>query len=56
VVAAEQILMVEVADLGLLFSVTLALNVAQAAQSHLLADTPITHLLLQGHLQHEPLC
>ncbi len=36
--------------------VTLDHSEELAAQSQHLVDTPITHLLLQGHLQHEPLC
>jgi hypothetical protein len=40
----------------LLLFVILALNVAQAELSLLLADLHTTHLPHQGHLQHEPFC
>jgi hypothetical protein len=36
--------------------VTLDHNEAQVVRSHPLAATQFTHLLLQGHIQHEPLC
>jgi hypothetical protein len=57
VAAVEAVVMLErLAALESLLFVIRVVSVGLAAQSHLLAVTPITHLLLQGHIQHEPLC
>jgi len=55
-ILATAALVLATAALELSSFAMLAVNEAQVEQSHLLVDTQFTHLLLQGHIQDEPLC